>query len=279
MAEDTKKQKLRRAGRPLRRAHADREYGRRHRARPHRAGGRGPDRGGGHAQHRRLLALLGLKKPCVAYHEHKRARVGRTYPRRAEGGEKLRGLSPTRVRPPSPTRASSSSPTARGRACASCRCLAHALRSARCPARDCPAAGSPSRAFCPTKRASASAILPVCASIRIRSFSISRRTMRQRDLADLYRALGDRRAALCRELTSATRRFCGAAGRAEGLPFTIRGEGGARRGGRVARRIVGVAVGGGARRALRRAGDARDGRHPRPSPPTAGCPKARFTPA
>lgn len=125
----------------------------------------------------RLLALLGLKKPCVAYHEHNARASGVHILAALKAGKSCALV----------TDAGTPAVSDPGEQLVA-DCAREGVRVVPLPGA-CAAvcalsgAGLPSRRFAfegflPTKRASASAILPVCAAIRIRSFSISRRTMR-----------------------------------------------------------------------------------------------------
>lgn len=209
-----------------------------------------------------LLTLLGLKKTCVPYHEHN-ARAARSAHRvRAEGGQKLRtrhrrGYA-RRLRP--------------GRAARIALCAAEGVRVVPLPGA-CAAVCALSGAGLPSRRFAFEGFLPTKKSVRARYLESLRGDTHTlvfyiaphdapRDLADLYEALGDRRAALCRELTKLNEEILArAAERPQGLPvYGPRGNG-AGRGGRFGGRIVGVAVRGGARRALRRQGMPENGGH------------------
>lgn len=155
----------------------------------------------------RLLALLGLKKPCVAYHEHNARASGVHILAALKAGKSCALVTDAGTPAVSDPGEQLVADCARegvrvvplpGACAAVC-----ALSGAGLPSR-----GSPSRASADKKGERERYLAGLRGDTHTLVFYIAPHDA-QRDLADLYRALGDRRAALCRELTSATRRFCG----------------------------------------------------------------------
>ena len=172
----------------------------------------------------RLLALLGLKKPCVAYHEHNARASGVHILAALKAGKSCALV----------TDAGTPAVSDPGEQLVA-DCAREGVRVVPLPGA-CAAvcalsgAGLPSRRFAfegfpPDKKGERERYLAgLRGDTHTLVFYIAPHDA-QRDLADLYRALGDRRAALCRELTKRNEEILRLPlGELKDCPFTIRGE-------------------------------------------------------
>lgn len=172
----------------------------------------------------RLLALLGLKKPCVAYHEHNARASGVHILAALKAGKSCALV----------TDAGTPAVSDPGEQLVA-DCAREGVRVVPLPGA-CAAVCALSGAGLPSRRFAFEGFLPDKKGERERYLAGLRGDTHtlvfyiaphdaQRDLADLYRALGDRRAALCRELTKRNEEILRLPlGELKDCPFTIRGE-------------------------------------------------------
>ena len=172
----------------------------------------------------RLLALLGLKKPCVAYHEHNARASGVHILAALKAGKSCALV----------TDAGTPAVSDPGEQLVA-DCARESVRVVPRPGA-CAAVCALSGAGLPSRRFAFEGFLPDKKGERERYLAGLRGDTHtlvfyiaphdaQRDLADLYRALGDRRAALCRELTKRNEEILRLPlGELKDCPFTIRGE-------------------------------------------------------
>lgn len=172
----------------------------------------------------RLLALLGLKKPCVAYHEHNARASGVHILAALKAGKSCALV----------TDAGTPAVSDPGEQLVA-DCARESVRVVPLPGA-CAAVCALSGAGLPSRRFAFEGFLPDKKGERERYLAGLRGDTHtlvfyiaphdaQRDLADLYRALGDRRAALCRELTKRNEEILRLPlGALKDCPFTIRGE-------------------------------------------------------
>ena len=172
----------------------------------------------------RLLALLGLKKPCVAYHEHNARASGVHILAALKAGKSCALV----------TDAGTPAVSDPGEQLVA-DCAREGVRVVPLPGA-CAAVCALSGAGLPSRRFAFEGFLPDKKGERERYLAGLRGDKHtlvfyiaphdaQRDLADLYRALGDRRAALCRELTKRNEEILRLPlGELKDCPFTIRGE-------------------------------------------------------
>lgn len=172
----------------------------------------------------RLLALLGLKKPCVAYHEHNARASGVHILAALKAGKSCAFV----------TDAGTPAVSDPGEQLVA-DCAREGVRVVPLPGA-CAAVCALSGAGLPSRRFAFEGFLPDKKGERERYLAGLRGDTHtlvfyiaphdaQRDLADLYRALGDRRAALCRELTKRNEEILRLPlGELKDCPFTIRGE-------------------------------------------------------
>ena len=172
----------------------------------------------------RLLALLGLKKPCVAYHEHNARASGVHILAALKAGKSCALV----------TDAGTPAVSDPGEQLVA-DCAWESVRVVPLPGA-CAAVCALSGAGLPSRRFAFEGFLPDKKGERERYLAGLRGDTHtlvfyiaphdaQRDLADLYRALGDRRAALCRELTKRNEEILRLPlGELKDCPFTIRGE-------------------------------------------------------
>lgn len=172
----------------------------------------------------RLLALLGLKKPCVAYHEHNARASGVHILAALKAGKSCALV----------TDAGTPAVSDPGEQLVA-DCAREGVRVVPLPGA-CAAVCALSGAGLPSRRFAFEGFLPDKKGERERYLAGLRGDPHtlvfyiaphdaQRDLADLYRALGDRRAALCRELTKRNEEILRLPlGELKDCPFTIRGE-------------------------------------------------------
>lgn len=172
----------------------------------------------------RLLALLGLKKPCVAYHEHNARASGVHILAALKAGKSCALV----------TDAGTPAVSDPGEQLVA-DCARESVRVVPLPGA-CAAVCALSGAGLPSRRFAFEGFLPDKKGERERYLAGLRGDTHtlvfyiaphdaQRDLADLYRALGDRRAALCRELTKRNEEILRLPlGELKDCPFTIRGE-------------------------------------------------------
>lgn len=172
----------------------------------------------------RLLALLGLKKPCVAYHEHNARASGVHILAALKAGKSCALV----------TDAGTPAVSDPGEQLVA-DCAREGVRVVPLPGA-CAAVCALSGAGLPSRRFAFEGFLHDKKGERERYLAGLRGDTHtlvfyiaphdaQRDLADLYRALGDRRAALCRELTKRNEEILRLPlGELKDCPFTIRGE-------------------------------------------------------
>ena len=172
----------------------------------------------------RLLALLGLKKPCVAYHEHNARASGVHILAALKAGKSCALV----------TDAGTPAVSDPGEQLVA-DCAREGVRVVPLPGA-CAAVCALSGAGLPSRRFAFEGFLPDKKGERERYLAGLRGDTHtlvfyiaphdaQRDLADRYRALGDRRAALCRELTKRNEEILRLPlGELKDCPFTIRGE-------------------------------------------------------
>ena len=172
----------------------------------------------------RLLALLGLKKPCVAYHEHNARASGVHILAALKAGKSCALV----------TDAGTPAVSDPGEQLVA-DCAREGVRVVPLPGA-CAAVCALSGAGLPSRRFAFEGFLPDKKGERERYLAGLRGDTHtlvfyiaphdaQRDLADLYRALGDRRAALCPELTKRNEEIMRLPlGELKDCPFTIRGE-------------------------------------------------------
>ena len=172
----------------------------------------------------RLLALLGLKKPCVAYHEHNARASGVHILAALKAGKSCALV----------TDAGTPAVSDPGEQLVA-DCAREGVRVVPLPGA-CAAVCALSGAGLPSRRFAFEGFLPDKKGERERYLAGLRGDTHtlvfyiaphdaQRDLADLYRALGDRRAARCRELTKRNEEILRLPlGELKDCPFTIRGE-------------------------------------------------------
>lgn len=172
----------------------------------------------------RLLALLGLKKPCVAYHEHNARASGVHILAALKAGKSCALV----------TDAGTPAVSDPGEQLVA-DCAREGVRVVPLPGA-CAAVCALSGAGLPSRRFAFEGFLPDKKGERERYLAGLRGDTHtlvfyiaphdaQRDLADLYRALGDRRAALYRELTKRNEEILRLPlGELKDCPFTIRGE-------------------------------------------------------
>ena len=172
----------------------------------------------------RLLALLGLKKPCVAYHEHNARASGVHILAALKAGKSCALV----------TDAGTPAVSDPGEQLVA-DCAREGVRVVPLPGA-CAAVCALSGAGLPSRRFAFEGFLPDKKGERERYLAGLRGDTHtlvfyiaphdaQRDLADLYRALGDRRAVLCRELTKRNEEILRLPlGELKDCPFTIRGE-------------------------------------------------------
>ncbi|MGM9611578.1 MAG: 16S rRNA (cytidine(1402)-2'-O)-methyltransferase [Candidatus Woodwardiibium sp.] len=172
----------------------------------------------------RLLALLGLKKPCVAYHEHNARASGVHILAALKAGKSCALV----------TDAGTPAVSDPGEQLVA-DCAREGVRVVPLPGA-CAAVCALSGAGLLSRRFAFEGFLPDKKGERERYLAGLRGDPHtlvfyiaphdaQRDLADLYRALGDRRAALCRELTKRNEEILRLPlGELKDCPFTIRGE-------------------------------------------------------
>lgn len=147
-----------------------------------------------------LLTLLGLKKTCVPYHEHNARAAGAHIVSELKAGKSCALV----------TDAGTPAVSDPGEQLVAL-CAAEGVRVVPLPGA-CAAVCALSGAGLPSRRFAFEGFLPTKKSVRARYLESLRGDTHTlvfyiaphdapRDLADLYEALGDRRAALCRELT------------------------------------------------------------------------------